>query len=95
MLRKLCSAIREGVTVDNSCNLFTAVNHLYGADIDEESPLEEPGEKLEEVQRRIFLLLSHFRQAENIWVCVSVLNYSGVVSYSSSVHENDYYHYQT
>lgn len=60
MLRKLCSAIREGVTVDNSCDLFTAVNHLYGKDIEEYYPLEEEGIKFEEVQRSGFLLLSHF-----------------------------------
>lgn len=60
LLRKLCSAIREGVTVDNSCDLFTAVNHLYGEDIDEESLLEEEEGKLEEVQISRFLLLDFF-----------------------------------
>uniref|UniRef100_A0A3B5K608 BTB domain containing 8 n=1 Tax=Takifugu rubripes TaxID=31033 RepID=A0A3B5K608_TAKRU len=52
LLKKLCSAIREGVTVDNSCDLFTAVNHLYGNDIEEYYPLEEEGIKFEEPFRQ-------------------------------------------
>lgn len=79
LLRKLCSAIREGVTVDNSCDLFTAVNHLYGEDIDEESPLEEGGEKLEEVQRSRFPLLSRFSSLKNYEGTRVCFNYSGVV----------------
>lgn len=80
MLRKLCSAIREGVTVDNSCDLFTAVNHLYGEDIEEYPSQEEGGEELEEVRTSSFLLLSHFSLLKTFWLFVCVLNYSGVVS---------------
>lgn len=36
LLRKLCVAVREGVTVENCCDLFTAVNRLCGdpSDVD-------------------------------------------------------------
>ena len=37
LLKKLCSAVREGVSVDNCCDLFTAVNRLCGDDVDEEA----------------------------------------------------------
>ncbi|XP_029002625.1 BTB/POZ domain-containing protein 8 isoform X2 [Betta splendens] len=47
LLRKLCSAIREGVTVDNCCELFTAVNYLCGDDMKDNTHLEE-GQKQEE-----------------------------------------------
>lgn len=80
--------------MDNSCDLFTAVNRLYGEDIDEESLLEEGGGKLEEVQISRFLLLGNFSSLKLLGF-VFVLNYSGVVSYSSVVHENDHHHYQT
>ncbi len=30
LLRKVCVAVREGVTVENCCDLFTAVNRLSG-----------------------------------------------------------------
>ncbi|XP_034386173.1 AP2-interacting clathrin-endocytosis protein [Cyclopterus lumpus] len=36
LLKKLCSAIREGVTVDNCCELFAAVHLLCGDDMEEE-----------------------------------------------------------
>lgn len=40
LLRKLCASIREGVTVDNSCELFSAVHWLCGDAVDEDpSPL--------------------------------------------------------
>ncbi|XP_029987444.1 AP2-interacting clathrin-endocytosis protein isoform X2 [Sphaeramia orbicularis] len=49
LLRKLCSAIREGVTVDNSCELFTAVDQLCGDGVEDESIL---GQKQEESFRQ-------------------------------------------
>ncbi|XP_023272264.1 uncharacterized protein KIAA1107-like [Seriola lalandi dorsalis] len=50
LLKKLCSAIREGVTVDNCCELFAAVNYLCGDDMEEDSILEQRREKQEEHQ---------------------------------------------
>ncbi|XP_022615014.1 uncharacterized protein KIAA1107 homolog isoform X2 [Seriola dumerili] len=50
LLKKLCSAIREGVTVDNCCELFAAVNYLCGDDMEEDSLLEQRREKQEEHQ---------------------------------------------
>ncbi len=41
LLKKLCSAIRERVTVDNCCDLFTAVYDLCGGDMEENSLLEQ------------------------------------------------------
>ncbi|XP_061593517.1 BTB/POZ domain-containing protein 8 [Cololabis saira] len=41
LLKKLCSAIREGVNVDNCCDLFTAVNCLSGEDFTEEQQTQE------------------------------------------------------
>ncbi|XP_040039818.2 BTB/POZ domain-containing protein 8 isoform X2 [Gasterosteus aculeatus] len=43
-LKKLCSAVREGVTVDNCCDLFAAVHCLCGDDMGEEGgrKQEEP-----------------------------------------------------
>uniref|UniRef100_A0A3Q4HB54 BTB domain containing 8 n=1 Tax=Neolamprologus brichardi TaxID=32507 RepID=A0A3Q4HB54_NEOBR len=41
LLRKLCSAIREGVTVDNCCDLFTAVHSLCGDDFEEDFPFRQ------------------------------------------------------
>ncbi|XP_072295258.1 BTB/POZ domain-containing protein 8 [Eucyclogobius newberryi] len=35
LLRKLCSAIKAGVTVENSCELFTAVHWLCGDELEE------------------------------------------------------------
>ncbi|KAL7397231.1 hypothetical protein ABVT39_018903 [Epinephelus coioides] len=48
LLKKLCSAIREGVTVDNCCDLFAAVYCLCGEDAEEDSLLERGGQKQEE-----------------------------------------------
>lgn len=50
LLKKLCSAIREGVTVDNCCELFAAVNYLCGDDMEDDSLLEPRREKQEEVK---------------------------------------------
>lgn len=47
LLKKLCSAIREGVNVDNCCDLFTAVHCLCGKDLEENFHLEQ--QKGEEV----------------------------------------------
>ncbi|XP_054459037.1 BTB/POZ domain-containing protein 8 isoform X2 [Anoplopoma fimbria] len=47
LLKKLCSAIKEGVTVDNCCELFTAVHCLCGDDME-----EERGQKQEEPFRQ-------------------------------------------
>uniref|UniRef100_UPI0037E740BA BTB/POZ domain-containing protein 8 n=1 Tax=Semicossyphus pulcher TaxID=241346 RepID=UPI0037E740BA len=52
LLKKLCSAIREGVTVDNCCDLFTAVYLLTGDDGEEDSLLELGGQKQEEPFRQ-------------------------------------------
>ncbi|KAM9357525.1 BTB/POZ domain-containing protein 8 [Symphorus nematophorus] len=52
LLKKLCSAIREGVTVDNCCDLFTAVYHLCGDDMEEDSLLDQRGQKQEEPYRQ-------------------------------------------
>ncbi|XP_034438616.1 AP2-interacting clathrin-endocytosis protein isoform X2 [Hippoglossus hippoglossus] len=52
LLKKLCSAIREGVTVDNCCELFTAVNCLCGDDMEEDSLLKQREQKLEESLRQ-------------------------------------------
>ncbi|XP_071392196.1 BTB/POZ domain-containing protein 8 [Centroberyx affinis] len=45
LLKKLCSAIREGVTVDNCCDLFSAVDYLCGDEVEEGSPLEQREEE--------------------------------------------------
>ncbi|XP_026160887.1 AP2-interacting clathrin-endocytosis protein isoform X1 [Mastacembelus armatus] len=48
LLKKLCSAIREGVTVDNCCDLFAAVNYLCGDDMEEDPPLKLGSQKQDE-----------------------------------------------
>ncbi|KAL1022641.1 hypothetical protein UPYG_G00030390 [Umbra pygmaea] len=49
LLKKLCSAIRDGVTVENCCDLFAAVDHLAGEEVrGEQSPLEEGVHRKEE-----------------------------------------------
>ncbi|XP_020486298.2 BTB/POZ domain-containing protein 8 [Labrus bergylta] len=50
LLKKLCSAIREGATVENCCDLYTAVYLLCGEDDD--SLLEPGGQNQEEPFRR-------------------------------------------
>ncbi|XP_034559467.1 AP2-interacting clathrin-endocytosis protein [Notolabrus celidotus] len=52
LLKKLCSAIREGVTVDNCCDLYSAVYLLCGEDMEDDSHLELRGDKQEEPFRR-------------------------------------------
>ncbi|XP_059196792.1 BTB/POZ domain-containing protein 8 [Centropristis striata] len=52
LLKKLCSAIREGVTVDNCCDLFAAVYFLCGDDLEEDSLLAQAGQKQEEPFRQ-------------------------------------------
>nr|XP_019936907.1 PREDICTED: uncharacterized protein KIAA1107-like isoform X3 [Paralichthys olivaceus] len=52
LLKKLCSAIREGVTVDNCCELFTAVNCLCGDDMEDDTLLKQREQKLEESLRQ-------------------------------------------
>ncbi|KAM6939187.1 BTB/POZ domain-containing protein 8 isoform 2-T4 [Lycodopsis pacificus] len=47
LLKKLCSAIREGVAVDNCCDLFAAVHYLCGDDMEEDG-----GQKQEEPFRQ-------------------------------------------
>ncbi|XP_074523757.1 BTB/POZ domain-containing protein 8 [Halichoeres trimaculatus] len=41
LLKKLCSAIREGVTVDNCCDLYSAVYLLCGEDMEEDGDTRE------------------------------------------------------
>ncbi|CAJ1059744.1 AP2-interacting clathrin-endocytosis protein [Xyrichtys novacula] len=52
LLKKLCSAIREGVTVDNCCDLYSAVYTLCGEDTEEDSYLELGMYQQEEPFRR-------------------------------------------
>ncbi|XP_032381029.1 AP2-interacting clathrin-endocytosis protein isoform X1 [Etheostoma spectabile] len=52
LLKKLCSAIREGVTVDNCCDLFAAVYSLCGDDMEEDSLLEHGEQKQEKPFRQ-------------------------------------------
>ncbi|XP_004552946.2 BTB/POZ domain-containing protein 8 isoform X1 [Maylandia zebra] len=52
LLRKLCSAIREGVTVDNCCDLFTAVHSLCEDDFEEDFCMERRLQQLEEPFRQ-------------------------------------------
>ncbi|XP_033936426.1 BTB/POZ domain-containing protein 8 isoform X2 [Pseudochaenichthys georgianus] len=52
LLKKLCSAIREGASVDNCCDLFSAVYLLCGDDGEEDSPLQQGGRKQEEPFRQ-------------------------------------------
>ncbi|XP_029284999.1 AP2-interacting clathrin-endocytosis protein isoform X2 [Cottoperca gobio] len=52
LLKKLCSAIREGATVDNCCDLFAAVYYLCGDDVEEDSLLRQGGQKQEEPFRQ-------------------------------------------
>lgn len=35
LLKKLCSAIRDGATVDNCCHLFAAVHRLCSDDVED------------------------------------------------------------
>lgn len=74
--------------MDNSCDLFTAVNHLYGEDIDEEYLLEEEGAKLEKVQISRFLLY-------NLFSSLKLLDYVFVLKYIDGVSGNDHQHCQT
>ncbi|XP_062280702.1 BTB/POZ domain-containing protein 8 isoform X2 [Scomber scombrus] len=52
LLKKLCSAVKEGVTVDNCCELFTAVHFLCGDDGEDDFPSEQGGQRQEEPFRR-------------------------------------------
>ncbi|XP_034091511.1 AP2-interacting clathrin-endocytosis protein [Gymnodraco acuticeps] len=52
LLKKLCSAIREGASVDNCCDLFAAVYLLCGDDGEEDSLLQQGGRKQEEPFRQ-------------------------------------------
>ncbi|KAM3619149.1 uncharacterized protein V6R79_003736 [Siganus canaliculatus] len=52
LLKKLCSAIREDATVDNCCDLFTAVHHLCGDDMEENCLFEQRGHRHEEPFRQ-------------------------------------------
>ncbi|XP_072246266.1 BTB/POZ domain-containing protein 8 isoform X2 [Leuresthes tenuis] len=55
LLKKLCLAIKENVTVDNCCDLFTAVHRLCGDDIEEVFHLEQ--QKQEEPFRQEICML--------------------------------------
>ncbi|XP_058493540.1 BTB/POZ domain-containing protein 8 [Solea solea] len=52
VLRKLCSAIRERVTVENCCSLFNAVNALCGDGTEEETLLKQRWQRPEEPFRQ-------------------------------------------
>ncbi|KAM9385526.1 BTB/POZ domain-containing protein 8 [Pholidichthys leucotaenia] len=52
LLKKLCSAIRQGVTVENCCHLFTAVDSLCGDDFEEDFCMGQQGRKPEEPLRQ-------------------------------------------
>ncbi|XP_070816455.1 BTB/POZ domain-containing protein 8 [Chaetodon trifascialis] len=52
LLKKLCSAIRAGVTVDNCCDLFAAVHLLCGGDVEDDSLLEQGRLRQEEPFRQ-------------------------------------------
>lgn len=64
LLKKLCSAIREGATVDNCCDLFTAVQHLCGDDMDEDLLQER---QPEEVRWRWLSALSTLLKQTSHW----------------------------
>ena len=50
LLKKLCTAVREGANVENCCSLFSAVDTLQARDLEEENgPCREGGEEEEEV----------------------------------------------
>ncbi|XP_055021055.1 LOW QUALITY PROTEIN: BTB/POZ domain-containing protein 8 [Boleophthalmus pectinirostris] len=53
LLRKLCSAIKEGVTVENSCELYTAVHWLCGDDLEESGPLQTERRQQEPFKQEI------------------------------------------
>ncbi|CAN9500866.1 unnamed protein product [Ophioblennius macclurei] len=57
LLRKLCSAIADRVTVDNCCYLFTAVNLVCGDESDKATVLEQQEQKPEEPFRQEFCML--------------------------------------
>ncbi|XP_034036611.1 AP2-interacting clathrin-endocytosis protein [Thalassophryne amazonica] len=61
LLQKLCSAIADGVTVDNCCDLFTAVLCLSGEDMEEVSPLEYEAQKEQPFRQAICTL------CERLW----------------------------
>ncbi|XP_074492567.1 BTB/POZ domain-containing protein 8 [Sebastes fasciatus] len=52
LLKKLCSAIREGVSVDNCCDIFDAVYCLCGDEMEEDSLLEQGRKNREEPFRQ-------------------------------------------
>lgn len=56
LLKKLCSAVREGVTVDNCCDLFTAIHCLCGDDLEEDFQPEQ--QRQEVVNKSRFFALS-------------------------------------
>ncbi|XP_041861429.1 AP2-interacting clathrin-endocytosis protein isoform X2 [Melanotaenia boesemani] len=61
LLKKMCSAIREGVTVENCCGLFTAVHSLCGDESDQDFLLENKEEPFRQeicwLRRRIWTFL--------------------------------------
>ncbi|KTF80906.1 hypothetical protein cypCar_00012654 [Cyprinus carpio] len=58
LLRKVCIAVREGVTVENCCDLFTAVNRLSG-DPNELDVITEDQANQEEVEQKPTKCLSN------------------------------------
>lgn len=48
LLKKLCGAVRDGVTVENACDLFSAVDRLCGDDAEDGEGQDEGPRKEEE-----------------------------------------------
>ncbi|XP_062308417.1 BTB/POZ domain-containing protein 8 isoform X2 [Osmerus eperlanus] len=61
LLKKLCGAVRGGVTVENACDLFSAVDRLCGDDTEDGEGLDEGPRKEEEEPFRRELCALHAR----------------------------------
>ena len=56
LLKKLCGAVRDRVTVENGCELFSAVDHLCGDDAEDGFVQDEgPRKEEEEVNNSAWL----------------------------------------
>ncbi|XP_046905530.1 AP2-interacting clathrin-endocytosis protein isoform X2 [Hypomesus transpacificus] len=61
LLKKLCGAVRDGVTVENACDLFSAVDRLCGDDAEDGEGQDEGPRKEEEEPFRRELCALHAR----------------------------------